>query len=138
MNSTLDLSLNIIQNKTKEQLIDARPYQRFLGNVEEPRPSRIKGHIPGAKSVFFKDLINENLCMKSPDQLKQEFEKQGINLEDNITLYCGSGITASVDMLALTILGKYEQCKIYDGSWSEYGNIPEDHPKYVELKNIKI
>lgn len=138
LNSTIDLSIEIIQKKTNEQLVDARPYQRYLGNVEEPRPSRIKGHIPGAKNVFFKDLIDENLCMKSPDLLRQEFEKQGINLDNDVTLYCGSGVTASIDILAMSILGKLNKCKLYDGSWSEYGNIPEDHQKYVELKNIKV
>lgn len=137
MNSTLDLSLDILENKTKEQIIDARPYPRYLGQIEEPRQSRIKGHIPGAKSVFFKNLLDENLCIKSPSDLKNEFEKQGINIDNDITVYCGSGVTASVDILALTLLGKFDNCKLYDGSWSEYGNIPEDHPKYIALNKIK-
>lgn len=137
MDSTLDLSIEILENKTSEQLIDARPHIRYLGQAEEPRPSRIKGHIPGAKSVFFKNLIDENLCIKSPEELKKEFEKQGVRLDNDITVYCGSGVTASVDILALTSLGKFDQCKIYDGSWSEYGNVPEDHPKYQALEKIK-
>ncbi len=41
-------------------------------------------------------------------------------MNEEITLYCGTGVTASVDFLALTLLGKYDSCKLYDGSWSEY------------------
>ena len=75
--------------------------------------------------------------MKSPEELKKEFEKQGVKLDSDITVYCGSGVTASVDILALTLVGKFDDCKLYDGSWSEYGNIPENHPKYVFLEKLK-
>merc|ERR1712032_91253 len=92
MNSTLDLSIEIMENKTKEQLIDARPHLRYLGQGKEPRPCRITGHIPGAKSVFFKDLVDENLCLKSTEELKKEFEKQEVRLDNDITVYCGSGV----------------------------------------------
>jgi len=54
------------------------------------------------------------------DEIRKEFEKQGVNLDNQLTLYCGSGVTASVDVLALTMLGKYDNCKLYDASWSEY------------------
>jgi thiosulfate/3-mercaptopyruvate sulfurtransferase len=137
MDSTLNLSIKILNKKTNEQLIDARPHLRYLGQVEEPRACRIKGHIPGAKSVYFKNLIDENFCMKSTEELKKEFEKQEVKLDNDITVYCGSGVTASVDILALTLLGKFDVCKIYDGSWSEYGNIPADNEKYLELEKLK-
>lgn len=110
----------IIQKKTKEQIIDARPTPRYNGDVAEPRPSKKVGHVPGALNVFFKNLLNEDSCFKTNADLKKEFEKQGVNFDEEITLYCGTGVTASVDFLALTILGKYDNCKMYDGSWSEY------------------
>jgi len=75
--------------------------------------------------------------MKSPEELKKEFEKQGVKLDSDITVYCGSGVTASVDILALTLVGKFEDCKLYGGSWSEIGNIPKDHPRYLELEKLK-
>ncbi len=101
-------------------LIDARPNPRYKGEVPEPRPSKKVGHIPGAYNVFFKNLLTEDLTFKSKGELIKEFEKQGINLDNDLTLYCGSGVTASVDLLALAILGKLDKCKLYDGSWSEY------------------
>ena len=61
--------------------------------------------------------------MKSTKDLKKEFEKQGLNIENPMTLYCGTGVTASVDLFALTLLGKYDNCKLYDGSWGEYVKI---------------
>lgn len=120
VNETLDLACKIFEKKTDEQIIDARPSPRFNGEAPEPRPTKFYGHIPGAKNVFFKNLLNENLCLKSKEELIKEFEKSGVDIERNITLYCGSGVTASVDLFALTILGKYDKCKLYDGSWSEY------------------
>jgi len=75
--------------------------------------------------------------MKSPEELKHEFEKQEVRLDNDITVYCGSGVTASVDILALTLLGKFDDCKLYDGSWSEYGNVPQDHVKYLTLEKLK-
>ena len=122
LNSIIDLSTKVIQKKTKEQIIDARPTPRYNGDVPEIRPSKKVGHVPGALNVFFKNLLNEDSCFKSNADLKREFEKQGVNLDYEITLYCGTGVTASVDLLALTILNKYDSCKLYDGSWSEFVN----------------
>lgn len=120
LDSIIDLSSKVIQKKTNEHIIDARPTPRYNGEVAEPRPSKKLGHIPGALNVFFKNLLDEESCFKKKDDLKKEFEKQGVNLDQQLTLYCGTGVTATVDLLALSILGKYENCKLYDGSWSEF------------------
>jgi len=64
--------------------------------------------------------LTDDLTLKSKEELRKEFEKQGVNLDNDLTLYCGSGVTASVDLFALALLGKYDKCKLYDGSWSEF------------------
>jgi thiosulfate/3-mercaptopyruvate sulfurtransferase len=103
----------------QEHIIDCRAAPRYKGEVEEPRPTLRKGHILTASNVFFKDLLDSQSCYKSKEDIKKEFEKKKVDIEKKLTLYCGSGITASVDIFALALLGKFDNCRIYDGSWAE-------------------
>jgi thiosulfate/3-mercaptopyruvate sulfurtransferase len=107
------------QDKKSIQIIDCRSEPRYSGKVEEPRPTIRKGHVDQSENVFFKDLLDENSCFKSLDGLRKEFEKKNIDINKPMTLYCGSGTTACVDIFALSLLGKFDNCKLYDGSWSE-------------------
>ena len=61
--------------------------------------------------------------MKSDEELTQIFKDIGVDLSKPIINTCGSGVTACVVELGLNIIGK--PSKVYDGSWSEYGSIPE-------------
>jgi thiosulfate/3-mercaptopyruvate sulfurtransferase len=103
----------------QEHIIDCRAGPRYKGEVEEPRPTLRKGHVLTASNVFFKDLLNSQSCYKTKEEIKKEFENKNVDIEKKLTLYCGSGITASVNIFALAMLGKFENCRIYDGSWAE-------------------
>ncbi len=97
-------------------LIDARDEARYLGK-SEPIDAKA-GHIPGARNRFFMDNIEQG-TWKSTEQLKERFEvedKQVIN-------YCGSGVTACVNVLALDEIGK--KSKLYVGSWSDWSSYDE-------------
>ncbi len=110
-----------------EQLIDARPYQRFEGSVAEPRPGLRSGHIPGSRSVPYAGLFNADTgAMKSLDELRQIFKGAGIDLAKPTVTTCGSGVSALVVTLALYRLG-VRGSALYDGSWSEWG-MPDGPP----------
>ena len=137
MREILKLSLQKKQKLTDEYIVDCRSPQRYNGEVEEPRPTKRKGHVDTADNVFFKDLLDQNSCFKSPEQIKAEFAKRNIDLTKPMTLYCGSGATACVDIFALSLLGKYDNIRLYDGSWGELGNITEDQLNEI-LNSIKV
>ncbi|HYD30347.1 MAG TPA: 3-mercaptopyruvate sulfurtransferase, partial [Azospirillaceae bacterium] len=118
----------------REQVVDARATERFEGTVDEPWPNRRRGHIPGALSVPFKWLLDDNQCFLPAEHIKAKFETAGVDLHKPITVSCGSGVTACVLAMSLYLLGR-EDVAVYDGSWAEWG-LRDDLP--VELGSAKI
>lgn len=101
------------------ELIDCRSEPRFKAEVDEPRPVKRKGNIKTSKNVFCRNLLDNKNCFKKNDEIKKEFEKKNVDINKPIICYCGSGITACVNIFALNLLGKYDDVKLYDGSWAE-------------------
>ena len=106
-----------------EQVLDARSAGRFAGSMPEPRPGLSSGHMPGATSVPYTELVEDG-HLKSAESLRQIFAAKGIDLEQPVTTTCGSGVTAAVVALGLEIAGA-RQVRLYDGSWAEYAQHPE-------------
>jgi len=104
------------------QIVDARSAGRFSGAAPEPRPGLSSGHMPGATSLPFTELVEQGR-LKSPDQLGEIFASKGIDTHQPIATTCGSGVTAAVLSLALEIL-EAPKIALYDGSWSEYAQLP--------------
>ncbi len=110
----------IIRNK-KKLIIDARPRNRFLGLVEEPRKNLKKGNIPGSINIPFTKLVDKKGKILNKSILKKMFEKQiNFSLINEIICTCGSGVTACNIILALNLLG-VKNLKLYDGSWAQWG-----------------
>ena len=127
----------IYENKENASIIDVRSEERYEGKVQEPRKSLRIGHIKGALNLFFKHLIDQNGMYKSNKEIESEFNKIGLNMDKPIIAYCGSGLTACIDLFALALIGKEQNLRLYDGSWYDYGNIPEEELKKLEEKYSK-
>jgi thiosulfate/3-mercaptopyruvate sulfurtransferase len=109
-------------NDKKELVIDARAEDRFKGLVEEPRKGLRSGHIPGSINLPYTDLLENGKMIESID-LKEKLQSI-IPENKNLVFSCGSGITACVLALGAELAG-YKNISVYDGSWTEWGSIPE-------------
>ncbi|MEL6477908.1 MAG: 3-mercaptopyruvate sulfurtransferase [Pseudomonadota bacterium] len=107
-----------------EQIVDARSPGRFRGEEAEPRPGLRAGHIPGARNVHYRSLLNDDMTMKPVDETRAIFEAAGVDLSKPIVTSCGSGVTAAILSLALARLG-HNRTALYDGSWVEWGSYPD-------------
>jgi len=99
-------------------LLDARPADRFRGENEVLDTKA--GHIPGAKSAPFMANLDSNGCFSDVNVLREYY----INLQNgipnqNTVVYCGSGVTAAHDILAMAHAGLGD-CPLYVGSWSDW------------------
>ncbi|MCZ0755731.1 sulfurtransferase [Anoxybacillus sp. J5B_2022] len=103
-------------------LVDSRERNRYLG-VEEPI-DRVAGHIPGAKHIFWKDSLTDDGFWKEPSEQEKRFA--ALPKDARIIVYCGSGVTACPNVLALSEAG-YTNVQLYVGSWSDWISYPE-HP----------
>lgn len=110
-------------------VIDVREKDRYDGNTEPI--DEVAGHIPGAINLPFKDHLNEDGTFQNPNILKEKYEKIFKNIPiENITIHCGSGVTACHTLLALDYAG-FNPANLYVGSWSEWSR---NHKKVA--KNI--
>ena len=101
-------------------LLDARAGERFRGEVE-PLDARA-GHIPGARSRFFKDNLDAAGLFRPAAELRAAFEAFGA-APDAVIHQCGSGVTACHNLLAMEIAG-LSGSTLYPGSWSEWSADP--------------
>jgi thiosulfate/3-mercaptopyruvate sulfurtransferase len=106
----------------QRQILDARSAGRFAGTLPEPRPGLSSGHMPGATSIPYTELVEDGR-LKPVEELRRIFAQKGVDLEQPITTTCGSGVTAAVLALGLEAAGA-KQVSLYDGSWAEYAGHP--------------
>jgi len=110
----------LISHEGGAQIVDARAANRFNAEVDEPRPGLHRGRIPRSLNVPWNDLV-ANGALKPEAELRAVFARAGVKLDEPVVASCGSGVTAVVVILALTVLGARD-VTLYDGSWGEWGS----------------
>lgn len=103
-------------------LIDSREEKRYLGEEEAIDPAA--GHIPGAVNRFWKDNLEPDGSWKHGDALLGRFGDL-LAKGRELIVYCGSGVTACPNVLALAEAGRPD-AKLYLGSWSDWVSYSEN------------
>ena len=117
---TADVSANL--GRPAQTIVDARAPARYKGETEPFDP--VAGHIPGALNRPFNSNFNAQGFMKSPAELRAEFEVLLMGRSaDSVVHHCGSGISAVPNVLAMEVAG-LGRTALYAGSWSEWCNTP--------------
>jgi thiosulfate/3-mercaptopyruvate sulfurtransferase len=96
-------------------LIDSRESERFKGDREPIDP--IAGHIPGAVNAPWQNVTDERGYLRSKPEQQQLWHSYP--QEREIIVYCGSGVTACVNLLSLE-LSEFTNTKLYPGGWSDW------------------
>ncbi len=110
-------------------LVDVRSAQEFRGELlhmpDYPQEGAMRGgHIPGAKNISWSEATNpDDGTFRSPEELKELYEDQGITPDKDIIAYCRIGERSSHTWFVLHHLLGYSDVKNYDGSWTEWGNL---------------
>lgn len=103
-------------------VLDARNRDRYRGEHEpvDPRP----GHIPGARNLPCRENLDDQGRFLTVEQLRRRFREVGVTGGEAVVSYCGSGVTACHNLLALEIAG-LGPGRLYPGSWSQYSHACE-------------
>ncbi len=110
------------QRRRNMLLLDARAPKRYRG--EEEPIDRVAGHIPGAKNRYVADNLSAEGTFKKPGDLKKEFlEILGDQPAGEVVNYCGSGVAACHNLLAMEVAG-LPGAKLFAGSWSDWISDP--------------
>lgn len=119
--AAVDTDAVAAQAQSPDNLVfDARAAARYRGD-EEPLDPRA-GHIPGAVSAPTAENLTADGTFKPVAELRERFDKLGAGTAP-VTVYCGSGVTATHQIAALAIAG-YDAA-LYPGSWSEWSGDPQ-------------
>lgn len=109
------LSADEVAGGAVATLLDARAPERFRGEVEPVDP--IAGHIPGARNLPSTAVLGADGTFRPGDEITALLRVRGG--EDSVGVYCGSGVTASVVLAALSAAG-VDDAALFPGSWSQW------------------
>jgi len=101
-------------------LLDARALERYAGTREPVDP--VAGHIPGAVAAPTADNVAPDGRLRPAGELRERFAALGVSDGMPVGVYCGSGVTAAHQVLALSTLGI--EAALYAGSWSDWISDP--------------
>jgi thiosulfate/3-mercaptopyruvate sulfurtransferase len=111
----------LVETHRGRLLLDARVAERYRGDSEPIDPRA--GHVPGARSAPWSDNLTRDPVpvLRPAAELRARYEALGAGREEPV-VYCGSGVNACHDLLALHLAGL--RGSLYAGSWSEWASDP--------------
>lgn len=112
--------MNTLSKDNEVMILDARSAGRFNCEVPEPRAGLRSGTIPNSDNLPYVACLEDGKLL--PKAELQAIFKEKLDKKNTFVFSCGSGITACILDLAATMAG-YENTKVYDGSWTEYGSL---------------
>ena len=118
----------LAQSRASLPLIDVRSPGEYKGLVthmpEYPQEGVLRGgHIPGARSVPWKEAVNADATFKSAAELQKIYQENlGLKPDDDVIAYCRIGERSSHTWFVLNYLLGFTKVRNYDGSWTEWGN----------------
>ncbi len=127
--------LRIFRNEVEERVksgqgawVDVRSPEEFRGELLAPphlpqEQAQVPGHIPGASNITWSKTVNEDGTFKTPEELHNLYEAEGITPDKDVVAYCRIGERSSHSWFVLRELLGFEQVRNYDGSWTEYGSL---------------
>jgi thiosulfate/3-mercaptopyruvate sulfurtransferase len=98
-------------------LLDSRLGERYRGETEPIDPKA--GHIPGALCAPYPDNLDPDGRFLTPDRLRERFKQLGVKKGQGAVVYCGSGVNATHNLLAMALAG-IDDVRLYEGSWSDW------------------
>ena len=109
-------------------ILDARSPEEYRGELASPPGSpnvgaERLGRIPGAKHLHFTELLTADRCFLPAPELTRVFEARGVSQQCDVVAYCRLSHRASVLYFAMTELVGMPNVRVYDGSWTEWGNL---------------
>ena len=110
-----------VRGRPPGMLVDSREPARFAGMDEPIDP--VAGHIPGAVNYCWAEISDNDGLLRSEDFHRERWA--GIGPGDDVIVYCGSGVTAAVNLLSMEVAG-IRAARLYAGSWSDWISWPEN------------
>ena len=112
----------------KHLILDGRSPEEYrgerVGGPGGPDVGALRyGRIPGARHLYFESMLDEQQRFRPAADLRTLFEAQGVRPESEIITYCRMSHRATVLYFALTELLAHGGVRVYDGSWTEWGNL---------------
>jgi thiosulfate/3-mercaptopyruvate sulfurtransferase len=109
-------------------ILDARSAEEFRGELVSPPGSpnvgaERPGRIPGAKHLYYTELLTANKSFRPANELRVLLGARGVDANKAVVAYCRLSHRASVIYFVMTELLGMNNIRIYDGSWTEWGNL---------------
>ena len=123
-----DYILQALASHADFGLVDVRSPREFSGELLAPENlpqegAQRGGHVPGARNIPWSTAVRDDGTFKSPEDLRQIYEAQGITPDKEVIAYCRIGERSSHTWFVLNELLGYPKVRNYDGSWTEWGSL---------------
>lgn len=130
-NSSIRASRDYVLSKLKNEgtvIVDVRTPEEYRGELLSAPGSTqegayCKGRIPGAVHFFFEENTSQDERFKPRAELQRLYESKGISKDKEVLIYCRTGHRSTFAWYVLTYLLGYPNVRVYDGSWTEWGNL---------------